>query len=108
MAGSLTGSLPGKFGRDAQSLLELALQMPGRDIAMPGQFLERHRTFGLGGDPVLDISGGATGIGRSARTHLSLEKDTPDRRPIQPANAGKIVAIPEVGGLHHRYERRAA
>jgi len=43
-----------------------------------------------------------------SRTHLSLEKDTPDRRPIQPANAGKIVAIPEVSGLHHRYERRAA
>ena len=42
------------------------------------------------------------------RTHLSLEKDTPDKRPIQAANAGKIVAIPEVGGLHHRYERRAA
>jgi len=41
------------------------------------------------------------------RTHLSLQKDTPDKRPIQPASAGKIVAIPEVGGLH-RYERRAA
>ena len=43
-----------------------------------------------------------------SRTHLSLQKDTPDGRPIQPMNAGKIVAIPEVGGLHHRYERRAA
>ena len=41
------------------------------------------------------------------RTHLSLEKDTPDKRPIQPASAGTIVAIPEVGGLHHRYEHRA-
>jgi transposase InsO family protein len=43
-----------------------------------------------------------------SRTHLSLQKDTPDKRPIQPRSAGKIVAIPEVGGLHHRYERRAA
>jgi transposase InsO family protein len=43
-----------------------------------------------------------------SRTHLSLQKDTPDKRPIQPADAGRIVAIPEVGGLHHRYERRAA
>ena len=43
-----------------------------------------------------------------SRTHLSLEKDTPDRRPIQLPEAGRIVAIPEVGGLHHRYERRAA
>ena len=43
-----------------------------------------------------------------SRTHLSLEKDTPDPRPIQPPGTGKIVAIAEVGGLHHRYERRAA
>jgi putative transposase len=43
-----------------------------------------------------------------SRTHLGLEKDTPDRRPIQPPSPGRIVAIPEVGGLHHRYERRAA
>jgi len=43
-----------------------------------------------------------------ARTHLSLGKDAPDRRPVQPPSAGEIVAFPEVGGLHHRYERRAA
>ena len=43
-----------------------------------------------------------------SRTHLGLSKDTPDVRPIQPAAAGPIVALPEVGGLHHRYERRAA
>ena len=43
-----------------------------------------------------------------SRTHLSLEKDTPDKRAVQPPEAGPIVSIPEVGGLHHRYERRAA
>ena len=43
-----------------------------------------------------------------SRTHLSLQKDTPDSRAIQAVSVGKIVAIPEVGGLHHRYERRAA
>jgi len=43
-----------------------------------------------------------------SRTHLSLEKDSPDPRPIQTAEAGRIIAIPQVGGLHHRYERRAA
>ena len=43
-----------------------------------------------------------------SRTHLSLEKDTPESRPVQGREAGRIVAIPEVGGLHHRYERRAA
>ena len=43
-----------------------------------------------------------------SRTHLGLEKDTPESRPVQRPEAGRIVAIPEVGGLHHRYERRAA
>jgi putative transposase len=43
-----------------------------------------------------------------SRTHLSLNKDCPDPRRIQPPSAGKIVAFPEVGGLHYRYERRAA
>ena len=42
------------------------------------------------------------------RTHLALDKDTPIPRPVMPPGAGDIVAIPEVGGLHHRYERRAA
>jgi putative transposase len=41
-----------------------------------------------------------------SRSHLSLEKDSPNSRPVQ--SAGQIVAIPQVGGLHHRYERRAA
>jgi hypothetical protein len=68
------------------------------------------------------------------RTHLALGKDTPLGRAVQrsgvivavtaavtPSNlsllssdrrvqlpsAGNIIAFPEVGGLHHRYERRA-
>jgi hypothetical protein len=43
-----------------------------------------------------------------SRTHLALEKDTLEPRPIQPPDTGRIIAIPQVGGLHHRYERRAA
>ena len=43
-----------------------------------------------------------------SRTHLSLEKDAPISRPVQPPSAGNVVEIPVVGGLHHRYERRAA
>jgi len=43
-----------------------------------------------------------------SRTHLSLDKDTPITRPIQHVGVGPIVEIPEVGGLHHRYERIAA
>ena len=42
------------------------------------------------------------------RTHLSLAKDCPESRPLQPLAAGTVVAFPQVGGLHHRYERRAA
>src|SRR5262249_11742480 len=43
-----------------------------------------------------------------ARTHLALDKDAPDRRPIEPPGLGTIIAFPELGGLHHRYARRAA
>jgi putative transposase len=42
------------------------------------------------------------------RTHLGLEKDAPDSRPVAATSTGSIIAIPEVGGLHHRYERQAA
>lgn len=41
------------------------------------------------------------------RTHLSLEKDTPESRPVELPESGR-VAVPQVGELHHRYERRAA
>jgi putative transposase len=43
-----------------------------------------------------------------SRTHLSLEKDTRGGRPVQPPESGRVIALPQVGGLHHRYERRAA
>jgi putative transposase len=43
-----------------------------------------------------------------SRSHLSLDKDTPLPRPVTPPGDGTIVAISELGGLHHRYERRAA
>ena len=42
------------------------------------------------------------------RTHLSLDMDCPEPRDIQSAEAGGIIEVPEVGGLHHHYERRAA
>jgi transposase len=42
-----------------------------------------------------------------SRTHLGLRKDAPDGRPACAA-AGPIVVSPEVGGLHHRYDRQAA
>jgi putative transposase len=43
-----------------------------------------------------------------SRTHLGLQKDTPESRPIQSVETGGVISIPVMGGLHHRYERRAA
>ena len=43
-----------------------------------------------------------------SRTHPSLDKDSPTPRPVMPPTAGRIVAVPEVNGLHHRYDRAAA
>jgi|SRR5579863_679281 len=43
-----------------------------------------------------------------SRTHLSLAKDAPEERAIQPPELGPVIELAQVGGLHHRYERRAA
>src|SRR5438094_1216739 len=43
-----------------------------------------------------------------ARTHLSLRKDAPHGRAIERPELGRVIAVREVGGLHHRYVRRAA
>jgi putative transposase len=42
------------------------------------------------------------------RTHLSLEMDAPESRAIQPPELGAVRKQPEIGGLHHHYERQAA
>jgi transposase InsO family protein len=42
-----------------------------------------------------------------SRTHLALGKDAPESRPAS-SGASTIVVTPEVGGLHHRYDRQAA
>jgi len=42
------------------------------------------------------------------RTHLSLGKDAPEPRPVEAPDMGEVVELPLVGGLHHRYTRRAA
>jgi transposase InsO family protein len=43
-----------------------------------------------------------------SRTHLSLSKDSPVPRNVCLPTMGEVVALPEVGGLHHRYRRLAA
>jgi transposase InsO family protein len=42
------------------------------------------------------------------RIHLALDKDAPDHRPVEPPDMGEVISLPRLGGLHHRYSRRAA
>src|ERR1700674_5018303 len=35
-----------------------------------------------------------------ARTHLSLDKDCPHSRPVQPPPSGRVIAIPQAAGGH--------
>ena len=44
------------------------------------------------------------------RTHLGLEKNTPNSRSVEPKPAGKyrMIALSRVGGLHHRYTWKKA
>jgi transposase InsO family protein len=42
-----------------------------------------------------------------SRTHLSLVRNSPLPRSVELPSNGKVVAIPQVGGLHHRYSRAA-
>ncbi len=42
-----------------------------------------------------------------ARTHLSLDRNAPVPREVEPPSNGRVIAIPQLGGLHHRYTRAA-
>jgi putative transposase len=41
-------------------------------------------------------------------TYRSLDMDTPEPRAVQPPELGPVKKLPEVGGLHHHYERQVA
>jgi hypothetical protein len=61
------------------------------------------------GGPILFV----VGIGMLLRAVLfgsatiALENNSPIPRGVQPPSRGQIRALPEVGGLHHRYQRVA-
>ncbi|WP_363321030.1 hypothetical protein [Desulfobacula sp.] len=42
------------------------------------------------------------------KTHLGLDKDTPSGRSVREKclKNCKVIALPRLGGLHHRYEWR--
>ncbi len=62
----------------------------------------------LGEVHLLQILAGYFEYYNRARCHLSLTGDAPEVRPAQGPELGGVVELPEVGGLHHRYERAAA
>lgn len=41
------------------------------------------------------------------RPHLSLNRNSPTPREVEPPCQGQVVSKPQVGGLHHRYSRAA-
>ena len=41
------------------------------------------------------------------RTHLSLDRNAPVPREVEPPSKGRVVSVPKVGGLHHLYKRAA-
>jgi hypothetical protein len=43
----------------------------------------------------------------ASRPHSSLDGNSPMGREVEPPPTSRVVAIPEVGGLHHRYTRAA-
>jgi transposase InsO family protein len=56
---------------------------------------------------LLRIVNAYLGYYHDSRTHLSLERNAPNPREVEPRSRGEVVAIPQVGGLHHRYTRAA-
>jgi len=39
------------------------------------------------------------------RPHLSLDRNSPTAREVEPSLRGEVISIRQVGGLHHRYSR---
>ena len=62
----------------------------------------------LGEEHLRRVLAGHFAYYHGSRTHLALAKDTPTPRRVQGVTEGEVIGFREVGGLHHRYERRAA
>ena len=50
---------------------------------------------------------GYIGYYNTARPHQSLDHNSPQPREVHPPELGCVVSIPQVGGLHHLYQRAA-
>jgi hypothetical protein len=92
-----------RTGREAQGLPERVI----KSVAVDGQ---GQIILGTHGHGVVRLEG--TRVDRRDfynhdRVHQAMGKDAPDHRPPEPPDLGKAVALPRLGGLHHRYCRRA-
>jgi putative transposase len=47
------------------------------------------------------------GYDHTARPHQSLDHNSPQPREVYPPELGRVVSIPQVGGLHYLYQRAA-
>ncbi len=65
------------------------------------------RMIVLGEEHLLSILRSYVLYYNESRCHLSLDRNSPLPREVEPPSKGKVVAIPQVGGLHHRYARAA-
>jgi putative transposase len=45
------------------------------------------------------------GYYNTTRPHQSLDNNSPRPREVHPPELGRVVSIPQVGGLHHLYQR---
>lgn len=62
----------------------------------------------LGQRPLHRVLRSCFAYDHGARCQMALDGDAPEHRDVQPPAMGRVLAIPEVGGLYHRHERRAA
>lgn len=61
----------------------------------------------FGGNHLWRILGEYVEYYSGSRTHLSLDMDSPVTRPVQTPDHSKVISLPQIGGIHYRYDRRA-
>ena len=61
----------------------------------------------IGEDQLRRILRDYLGYYHNSRPHQSLERNSPFPREVEAPEKGKVIAIPQVGGLHHSYRRAA-